>query len=70
MSWVELFKGLAPGIAALAAAGVAVAGLNTWRKQLRAKEEYDLARRVLRAALRVRDGFGAFGKMTSEECEC
>jgi hypothetical protein len=42
-------------IAALAAMGVAVAGLRTWRHQLRGQSEYDLARRLLRAAYDVRE---------------
>ena len=35
--------------------GVAASGLWTWKAQLRGKTEYEVARRVLRAALWVRD---------------
>lgn len=34
---------------------VAVMGLRTWRKQLKGRAEYDLARRLLRATLELRD---------------
>jgi hypothetical protein len=43
---------------ALAAFGglvIAALGLRTWKQQLRGTAEYDLARRLLRAALQVRD---------------
>lgn len=42
--------------AAVTGAIIAVLGLKTWQKQLRGRTEYDLARRMLRAALEVRDG--------------
>ncbi len=45
--------------AAVVGAIVAVLGLKTWRKQLRGRTEYDLARRMLRAALEVREGIRA-----------
>ena len=56
---MDLFAKLAPGIAALTAALVAVAGLGTWRRQLKGQAEYDLARRVLRAVLKARDHLNA-----------
>jgi hypothetical protein len=43
------------GAAALIGAGVAVAGLRTWRAQLRGKTEYELARRLLRGVFEIRD---------------
>lgn len=55
MYWAELFSKFAPGAAALFAAWVARSGLQTWRRQLRGQAQYELARRVLRAVLRVRD---------------
>lgn len=58
MDWMIAFGKLAPGVAALGAALVARSGLNTWRRQLRGQAEYELARRVLRALLRVRDEIG------------
>lgn len=42
-------------LAAMAAAGAAFAGLRTWRRELRGRHEYDLARRLLLATYRVRD---------------
>ena len=42
-------------VSAVTGAVVAVAGLTTWRKQLRGRTEYDLARKLLRAVLQVRD---------------
>lgn len=50
----------------IAAVGAAVAGItalisvNSWRRQLRSKVEFDAARRALLAALRVRDEIRAF----------
>jgi hypothetical protein len=42
-------------LVAVGALVVAIVGLNTWRAQLRGTAEYELARRVLRAVLNVRD---------------
>lgn len=42
-------------VVAFGAVAVASMGLATWRRQLRGSAEYDLARRVLRAVLRVRN---------------
>lgn len=55
MSWLEAARNIATGAAALLAAWVALEGLRAWRVQLHGKAEYELARRVLRAAFRVRD---------------
>lgn len=38
---------------------IAALGLQTWRQQLRGTAEYDLARRVMRAVLEVRDKIAA-----------
>ena len=43
--------------AAVTAAVMAGLGVNAWRKQMRGKTEYELARRCLRNAYRVRDAF-------------
>lgn len=60
MGWVELL-GFVREIVVMAAAGtgavVAVLGLRTWRHQIKGKTEYDLARRLLRAAYEVREEF-------------
>lgn len=42
-------------LSAIIVAGVAVPGLWQWRRQLRGRTEYELARRFLRSAYRVRD---------------
>lgn len=49
------FADLVIGAAALWAAYVAYCGLHTWRKQLAGGTEYELARRVLKAAITVRE---------------
>jgi hypothetical protein len=52
---VTLFKDLATIFAAVAAGIIAIMGYNAWKKQLRGKAEYELARRLLRNVYRVRD---------------
>src|SRR4051794_30797021 len=42
-------------IATVTGASVALIGLSAWKRQLRGKENYDLARRLLRAAYSARD---------------
>ena len=53
--WVKLIMSVVTGLAALTGAVVAVLGLSTWRRQLRGGAEYELARRVLRAVLALRN---------------
>lgn len=55
MTWFDAAQKIATALAALVAAWVAVQGLRAWQVQLQGKAEYDLARRVLRAAFKVRD---------------
>src|SRR5215211_6334583 len=58
MTVAEIFaiiRDAAATIAAAAATYVGIAGLDAWRKQLKGKSEYELARRYLRAAYKVRD---------------
>lgn len=52
---VAMLKDLVLGAAAVVGAVVAIRGLNTWNRQLRGGAEYELARRVGRAVLRLRD---------------
>jgi hypothetical protein len=64
---VEFFQSIWAGIgacesqivalSALAAAIIALIGLRTWRKELKGKSEYQIAKETLRAVYRVRDGF-------------
>lgn len=52
---LELIQSLILTSAAVVGAVVAVIGLRTWRVQLKGRTEYDLSRRLLRAAYFVRD---------------
>ncbi|MFC2023950.1 hypothetical protein ACFLT5_04365 [Chloroflexota bacterium] len=52
---VALIKDIFTILAAIVAGYVAVAGVNTWRKQLTGKTEYEVARRLLRATYALRD---------------
>jgi hypothetical protein len=54
-SWVSLAKDSVTITAAGVGAFVAVRGLSAWRKQLRGKTDYELARRLLKASYKVRD---------------
>ncbi len=47
-------------IAALSAIYIGFAGLNTWKKQLKGKVEYELSRRILKGTLVYRDAIKAF----------
>lgn len=53
-AYISIAKDISTVVAALTAAIVAVLGLQAWKKQLKGKVEYELARRVLRAAFDVR----------------
>lgn len=53
------FNSVATSMAALVAAGVAFVGLRTWREQLTGRTEYELARRLFRRVLEVRDAIAA-----------
>jgi len=52
---VSLLKDVATMVAAVVASFIAVKGYDIWKKQLRGKTEYELARRLLRSVYRVRD---------------
>ena len=54
-TYISIAKDVLTGVAALTAAIVAVLGLQAWKRQLKGKVEYELARRILRAAFNVRD---------------
>jgi Tfp pilus assembly protein PilO len=54
-AWVTLVKDIVTILATSIAAGVAVMGLQAWKKQLKGKTEYELAQRVLRAAYQFRE---------------
>ena len=48
-------KDLATAIATCVGIYVAITGINAWKKQLRGKTDYELARKYLKAALKLRD---------------
>jgi len=56
---VDLLLKLVTTVAAAIGAWVAFTGLQTWRAQLIGRTEYDLARRVLRGVLEVREQIAA-----------
>jgi hypothetical protein len=53
--YVSLSKDVITGLSALIAATIAILGLQEWKKQLKGKNEYELAQRMLRATYKVRD---------------
>ena len=59
--WATIVKAISDSkdaylsIAAAIAILVSILGLRTWKKQLRGKTEYELARRLLRATYKARD---------------
>ena len=55
IAWISPVRDIVLIGAAAVGAIVSILGLRTWRKQLRGRTEYDLARRFLRAVYRVRD---------------
>jgi len=52
---LEIIKNLATIIATIIASYVAITGLDAWRKQLKGKTDYELARRYLRAIYKIRE---------------
>ncbi|MCZ6908073.1 MAG: hypothetical protein O7G28_12365 [Deltaproteobacteria bacterium] len=63
MSWVDfisMIKDILMALSALTVAGVAVWGLNSWRRELKGRADYDLARRILRSGYKVRDAIAYF----------
>jgi hypothetical protein len=52
---IQIVKDCLTGTAAITGATVAVLGLRTWKRQLRGNAEYDVTRRLLRAAYKIRD---------------
>ena len=55
----QIVKDCLTGAAAVTGATVAVLGLRTWKRQLRGNAEYDVARRLLRAAYKIRDAISS-----------
>jgi hypothetical protein len=55
--WVTIVKDVLLGLSAVSAAVFAYLGLDAWRKELKGKAEYELAKNVLKSAYRVRESF-------------
>jgi hypothetical protein len=56
-TWISAGKDLLLGLSALAAAIFAYLGVSAWKKELKGKAEYQLAKNVLKAVYRVREAF-------------
>lgn len=54
---IAAIKDIVVSLAAVAAAVLAYLGLSTWRKELKGKSEYELAKRVLKSVYKVREAF-------------
>ena len=54
---IEIIKDIVTIAASTGAFFIALAGLTAWRKQLKGKEEYELARRLLVAVFKLRNAF-------------
>ncbi len=55
MEWLNHYSDALTGVAALIAAGVAIYGVNEWKRQFKWRIEYETARRYIRALYRVRE---------------
>lgn len=55
--WVSIGSDIAIGASAAVAAYLAVKGVNAWRSELKGRSEYQLAKDVLRAVYKTREGF-------------
>ena len=53
---MEFIKDIISILGTVVGLSIAGVGLSTWRKQLKGRTEYDLARRLLKATYRVREG--------------
>lgn len=53
--FISVGKDILIAVAAAVGATVAILGLNTWNRQLKGSAEYDLARRILKIAYRLRE---------------
>jgi len=55
--WIAAAKDIVVALAAAAAAVFAYLGLSAWRKELKGKSEYQLAKDVLKSVYKVREAF-------------
>jgi hypothetical protein len=69
MNCLESTKDMVTILAGCTAIYVGLAGLNAWKKQLRGKTEYELARRYLMSVYKIRESFEDFRNiaMTTSE---
>jgi len=56
-TWVTAGKDILVGLSAVVAAFFAYRGLSAWRKELKGKSEYQLAKDVLKSVYKVREAF-------------
>jgi len=56
-SWITAAKDILVGLSAVAAAIFAFLGLHAWRKELKGRSEYQLAKDVLKSVYKVREAF-------------
>lgn len=54
-AYVTLVKDIITGLSALTAAIIAILGLHAWKKQLKGKNEYELAQKYLKAVYKIRE---------------
>jgi hypothetical protein len=55
--WIAAVRDVLVGLSAVSAAIFAYLGLSAWRKELKGKAEYELAKDVLKSVYRVREAF-------------
>jgi hypothetical protein len=55
--WITAVKDVFVGLSAVSAAVFAYCGLTTWRKELKGKSEYQLAKEILKSVYKVREAF-------------
>jgi uncharacterized membrane protein YccC len=58
-AWATLIKDIVTIAATIVAAGVAVRGYQTWKKQLHWKTQYELAQRLAKATYKARDALAS-----------
>jgi hypothetical protein len=73
-TWISILQGIVTIAALIIGAYVAWVGLNTWREQISAKDESELARRVLLDIYKTRDAINAmrvqeFMKLNGEQAK-
>jgi len=56
---ISAIKDIIVAVAAIVTAFTALRGLKKWQDELRGKTEYEVARRVIKALYKVKDGFNA-----------